>query len=73
MVDRCERWEVQDGERKISDPNVIFVARGQGLGRGFKQETRRHLSVSGRPTRGDQGSRENWAKFSLKISPPWRF
>jgi putative sterol carrier protein len=27
MVDRCERWEIQDGERKISDPNVTFVAK----------------------------------------------
>ncbi len=27
MVDRCERWEVQDGEGKIKHPNVTFVAR----------------------------------------------
>jgi putative sterol carrier protein len=63
------------GKGKISDPNVTFVARDEDLvavSNGKFGGT--WVYMTGRlKIRGDQGSRENWAKFSLRISPPWRF
>jgi putative sterol carrier protein len=74
-MDRCERWEGQDGKGKISDPNVTFVARDKDwvavsnkkLGGTWAYITGRLKYVAIRV------SRENGAKFSLRIAPPLRF
>jgi hypothetical protein len=70
MVDRCERWEVQDGERKDLRSKCHFCGQGQGLGRRYKREIRWHLGVYDQPTKkyvAITGSRENWAKFPLEF------
>ena len=51
MVDPCEGWEVQDGERKDLRSKCHFCGQGQGLGRRFKRASRRHLGVYDRPAK----------------------
>src|SRR5436309_14325752 len=54
MVDRCERWHLQDGQRDNRPSECDFRRERQGLGCRFKRETRWNLGVYDRPAQNSR-------------------
>src|SRR5438477_10109394 len=51
MVDRRERWNIQNGKRKSPQSKRHIRGQGQGLGRCFKRAARRYLGIYDRPAK----------------------